>query len=422
MRILFISSYFPDDTRKKVHGVYKRMDMFIEAIREIATLDMLFYIRPDVHYSSVQTSEMECTLSEHWKTDIVLSLSPMAEYRNRTESEKLISFSRGIFSIFNQRGYYELSEAEQVGALEECLDTKPDAIFAHRLSSMCPLLITRKPLPPIFFDFDDIEHIVQLRHIEQLKRFRSKLLYLLIPALRLGEMNAVRMAVETYVCSEKDRAYIAKNFRQSQVVTIPNTVSIPALLPPVDEKTMLFIGSYYTPNLHTADYLVKKIWPQVYREVPDAKLIIAGIPVDKLDIDISEAPGVEITGFVDDLDGLYGRSRIITTPIFVGGGTRIKIIEAAAYGKPVVSTTMGAEGLGFENETEILIRDNPKAFTETCVLLLNEPALCENIGLRARERAISLYNRDVVIPLIRTHVINSIKLYTSHKKSMYNLK
>lgn len=413
MRILYISSYFPDDIHTKVHGVYKRMGMFIDALKEIASLDILFYTRPEMQYSPVQVSEIERNLSEHWKTDIRLSLSPMAEYRNRTKSEKLISFGKGIFSIFNQRGYYELSGANQVRALEECLDKKPDAIFAHRLPSVCPLLLTRKPLPLIFFDFDDIEHIVQLRHIEQLKRLRSKLLYLHIPALRSGERIAVRMAAETYVCSKKDRVYIAKNFHQSSVVTIPNTVSIPVLLPSVDEKTMLFIGSYYTPNLHAADYLVKKIWPYVYREVPDAKLIIAGIPADKLDINISEAPGVEITGFVDDLDGLYGRSRIITTPIFVGGGTRIKIIEAAAYGKPVVSTTIGVEGIDLSPEREILIRDNPKEFAEVCVKLLRDPELCKEIGSAARTKAILLYDRNTVLKLVRDRIVSKMKISAS---------
>ncbi len=413
MRILFISSYFPDDIRTKAHGVYKRMGMFIEAIKEIASLDMLFYTRQDTHYSPIQTSETERSLSEHWKTDIRLSLSPMAEYRNRTKSEKLTSFGKGIFSIFNQHGYYELSGAEQVRALEECLDRRPDAIFAHRLPSMCPLLLTRKPLPPIFFDFDDIEHIVQLRHIKQLKRLRSKLLYLLIPALRSGEMDAVRLATETYVCSEKDRAYLENKFNQSRVITVPNTVSIPALQPPANEKTLLFIGSYYTANLHAIDFLVKKIWPYVHREVPDAKLIIAGIPADKLDIDVSGAPDIEITGFVDDLDGLYGRSRIITTPIFVGGGTRIKIIEAAAYGKPVVSSTIGMEGIDLSPGTEILIHDNPKEFAEECVKLLRDPELCKEIGSAARSKARLLYDSNSVLKLVRDRIMHNMKISAS---------
>ncbi|MFI5323866.1 MAG: glycosyltransferase [Thermodesulfobacteriota bacterium] len=410
MRILFISGHFPDDIRTNVHGVYKRMGMFIDAIKDIASLDMLFYTRPETQYSSVHVSEIKRTLSEHWNTDIGLSLSPMAEYRNRTKSEKLINFGKGIFSIFNQQAYYELSGAEQVSALEECLNAKPDAIFAHRLRSMCPLLLTRKPLPPIFFDFDDIEHIVLLRHIKQLKRLRAKLLYLLIPALSSGERNAVRLAAETYVCSENDRAYVAKNFRKSSVVTIPNTVPIPALQTYVDEKTLLFLGSDYGPNLDAAKYLVKKIWPYVYREVPDAKLIIAGMPADKLDIDISKTPSVEITGFVDDLDGLYRRSRIIATPILAGGGTRIKIIEAAAYGKPVVSTSIGMEGIDLSPGREILICDNPKKFADECIRLLRNPDICKEIGSAAREKAILLYDRNTVLKLVRDRIASKMKI------------
>jgi len=241
MRILFISRYFPDDPRTKVHGVYKRMGTFIEALNGIANLDMLFYTPPDALYAPAQVSELECSLGKQWNADIRLFLCPMSEYKNRTKLDKLTSFGMGIFSIFNQHGYLELSRKRQVQAVEECLDRKPDAIFAHRLPSMCPLILTRKQLPPIFFDFDDIEHIVLSRWIARQNNLKSKLLYLLIPALRSGEIKAVNLAAETYVCSEKDRAYIAREFRHTKAFVIPNSVNLPELHDPPPDPTLLII-------------------------------------------------------------------------------------------------------------------------------------------------------------------------------------
>ena len=413
MRILFISRYFPDDPKTKVHGVYKRMGTFIEALKGIADLDMLFYTSPDARYTPAQVSELVHSLGKHWNADISLFLCPMSEYKNRTKLDKLTSFGKGICSIFNQRGYLELSGKRQVQAVEECLDRKPDAIFAHRLPSMCPLILTRKPLPPIFFDFDDIEHIVLSRSIARRNNLKGKLLYLLIPALRSGEIKAVNLAAETYVCSEKDRTYIAREFHNTKAFVIPNSVNLPELHDPSPDPTLLFIGSDYGANLEAAEFLAKKIWPYIYPRVPDAKLIIAGIPPEKLNDSGLYGRGIEIAGFVADLDSLYRRSRVIVTPLLVGGGTRFKIIEAAAYGKPIVSTAIGAEGIELSPGSEILIRDDTKRFAETCIELLKDSALCETIGKAARAKSESLYDRNAVVKLINDRIVGNMKLTAS---------
>lgn len=409
MRILFISRHFPADLRTSVHGVYKRMGMFIEAIKSLAGLDMLFYVPNNHLYSSSQISDLEESFSNHWKVDIKLFLCPMSEFNDKTEINKWLSFGAGVINFHRQKGYAELSGQKQVQALEECLERRPHAIFAHRLSSMCPLLLTSKPLPPIFFDLDDIEHIVLERYIKQQKQLRSKLLYLLLPELRSGESKAVNLADETYVCSEQDRSYLMKKLHNSRIVTVPNAVKAPKLQDAKPEPTLLFIGSNYKPNIEAANFLIENIWPHVHRETPDAKLIIAGIARDNLNRDIADTKGLEITGFVDDLDELYRRSRVVTIPILIGGGTRYKMIEAAAYGKPIVSTTIGAEGIELSHETEIVIRDNTEEFAEACTQLLKDPTLCEKIGIKAREKAIRYYDRNNVIQLIRQRILNSLK-------------
>jgi len=124
---------------------------------------------------------------------------------------------------------------------------------------------------------------------------------------------------------------------------------------------------------------------------------------------VSEIPRLEVLGFVENLDELYKRIRVTAVPILVGGGTRIKIIEAAAYGKPTVSTTMGAEGLEFTNESEILVRDDPKQFAEACVKLFNDSNLCEKIGLAARKKTIKLYDQDNIINSIKQHFMNLLE-------------
>ncbi|MCL4246482.1 MAG: glycosyltransferase, partial [Candidatus Dadabacteria bacterium] len=348
--------------------------------------------------------ELETRLSNYWQADVTLFLCPMREYGNRTPLGKMTSFGKGIFSIFEQQGYYEVSGKRQVSSLNECLGRNPSAVFAHRLSAMCPVLLSRGSLPPVFFDFDDIEHIVLSRYIARQTKIRSKLLKLLLPALVSGEKKAVGLATEAYVCSEKDKLLLESEFGARNVAVIPNSVSMPQYIPPSPDPVLLFLGSDYGANLEAADYMARQMWPLVREAAPSARLIIAGISAGMLDHDIRDAPGVEVPGFVESLGDLYAASRAIVTPILVGGGTRFKIIEAAAYGRPVVSTTVGMEGIDLTPGSEILVSDGPREFASACVELLSDAALCERIGLAAREKAAVRYDRRAVIENIRQRI------------------
>jgi len=408
MRILFISRYFIDDPKTKVHGVYKRMGAFVEALKEMAALDVLFYTPPGTDCSPSRTKELETRLRDYWQADVSLFLCPMREYGNRTPAGKMTSFWKSIFSIFEQIGYYEVSGEKQVGYLNELLDRKHAALFAHRLSAMCPVLLSGKKLPPVFFDMDDIEHIVLSRYIAQQTKARSKLLKLLLPALVSGEKKAVRLSAETYVCSEKDRQLLEREFGVRNVAVIPNSVSMPDYTPPSPDPVLLFLGSDYGANLEAAGYMTRRIWPRVREAMPSARFIIAGISRGMLGNDIEVARGVEVPGFVENLDLLYAGSRVVVTPILVGGGTRFKIIEAGAYGRPVVSTTVGMEGIDLVPGPEIIVRDDPEAFASACVELLGDAPLCERIGLAAREKIAARYDRRAVIEEIRQKIISQL--------------
>ncbi len=409
MRILFISKYLPEDLRIKVHGTYKRMGTFIEAIKEIAKMDMLFFVPPNSHYSPSRIAELEDSLSRHWQVGIKLFLCPRADFNGSIGSNEWLSHGSGIYNFFNQEGKIEFSTKTQLDAVENCLKRKPDVIFAQRLSVMCPLLLTRKSLPPVFFDMDDIDHVVINRYIKNKNNLKSKFLYLQLPALTNGEYKAIKLASRTSVCSELDRVYLTKKYKLPGIITIPNSVSIPKLEPITSEPNLLFLGANYQPNIQAAEYLATTIWPHVLERLPQARLIIAGTSGYKLNLNIADIPRLEVLGFVENLDELYKSVRATAVPILVGGGTRLKIIEAAAYGRPTVSTTVGAEGLEFLNESEILIRDDPKQFAEACVKLLNDSSSCENIGLAARKKAIELYDRDNVIISIKQHFMNLLE-------------
>ena len=403
MRVLFVSTHFPKNPRLDVQGTYKRMAMFLEAIKSFAQIDVLFYVPPGTDTSPAAVAATEKALSQHWKLPITLFLCPEFDYPQPLS--KWQQQAPGMLNFFQQRDLVRTSQPEQIQAFEACLERKPDAVFIHRLRSMCPALLTRKPLPPVFFDLDDIEHIAFLRDIRQPPtRLITSLYYLQLPALWWGERQAIKLARQTYVCSQKDQTYLTDQ-GLTGIITIPNAVTIPRPQPLTTEPTLLLLGAYhYYPNINAANFLIEHVFPYVRQQMPNARLIIAGKQPEKIRSYGSDVPGVEFTGFVDDLDALYHRSRVVCCPILSGGGTRVKLVEAAAYGKPMVSTRIGAEGLNFVDGQDFLQRDEPKAFADACVKLLQNDDLCDRLGAAARMTAIKQYDRANIIYLIRKSI------------------
>jgi glycosyltransferase involved in cell wall biosynthesis len=184
-------------------------------------------------------------------------------------------------------------------------------------------------------------------------------------------------------------------------VIVPNAVEVREPLPVTDQRTLLFLGALdYAPNANAAALLIDQIFPSVREAVPDARLIIAGPHAERVAAS-RQRPGVEFTGFVQDLETLYRHSRVVCVPIRSGGGTRVKIIEAAAFGKPVVSTTLGAEGLTFRDGRDLLIRDDPASFSAACASLLSDDAACSRLGLSAHATASAHYDRSAIVEMIR---------------------
>ena len=392
MRILVVSKYFPDNLTTKVHGVYRRFRMFLDAIKEIAEIDLLYYVPSETDTSPSSVMRLERTFSDHFEKPIRLSLSKRSNDTNLLS--KLIGYTTGSLSFVRQPSYSGMAGPRQIQSFETCLRNKPDAVFIHKLEAMCPLLQTRMALPPVFFDLDDIEHVALRRRLRHLPGIRSRYMhYLLLPTLMRGEYKAIQLAHRSFVCSDKDRNYLTNRWGVKGIVKVPNAVEIPGTQPITSKKTLLFLGSYrYKPNIDAVEYLIHKIWPLVQRAIPTAILKIAGTPPDRVPSYNSDAQGVKFTGFVKELDDLYGQSRVVCAPILSGSGTRVKIIEAAAFGKPIVSTRIGAEGIEMQDGIEIFLRDDPRSFAEACIRLLNDHTLCRQMGMAARTTAIKKYN------------------------------
>ena len=356
---------------------------------------MLHYVPARLIAEYPDGSTLSQLASRFWGVRVEVRLCARAERRETPWAH----YGAGIFSMRYQPKFCQFCGPDQVACLEERLGAHPDVLLVHRLSSMGAVLGTRKTLPPTLFDLDDVEHRVLVRQAMARPIWPGQRLYLLqAPALVLAEWQGTRKARRTYVCSELDERHLRRIGFGRSVRTLPNAVPMPEeTYVGGEEATILFLGTYlYDPNAEAVERLITRIWPLVRREIPDARLVVAGQSPERIPSYQQQPDGVSFPGFVPDLSALYRQCQVVCCPLFNGGGTRVKLLEAAGYGKAMVSTAIGVEGLHFEDPGEILVRDDDDGLAEGCVRLLNDRNLREQLGLAARKRALALYDARAI--------------------------
>lgn len=401
-QFLFVTQLYPSEFDKSVYGIFRRMRLFLDAIGQLTDdLRILIYVNADIGDLDEAARKAEYGLLSYWNIKASVTLARVGVPGKKTVWHHYLA---PIFNPSRHLDYEALAGREQIDAFERVLAHRPDAVFFHRIETMSPALLSKRPLPPCFLDVDDIEHVKFFRSIRQgPRRAAKRLYYLQLPALMYLDRLAVKTARRAFVCSRHDQRYLARYLGLTNISVAPNAVEIPAEpsdTPPT--QTLLFIGTYsYDPNVMAAEYLIARIWPLIHRRLPEARLLIVGNRHERIPSAAQNPPGVSFTGFVESLSDLYNRTRVVCCPILSGGGTRVKIVEAAAFGKPVVSTRLGAEGLDFNDGREIILEDDPGRFAETCVELLADMARCETLGTAARAAAERLYDRDTVVKTIR---------------------
>lgn len=210
------------------------------------------------------------------------------------------------------------------------------------------------------------------------------------PKLRREELTAFRTFDGVTFCSEADQQRAEAEVPGLRSAVVPNAVDVDHFQPrpgdpPPDPDTVLFFGALnYFPNLDGLGAFFRDIWPLLSRSHPRARIKIVGQqpPPDILAL---RGPRIEVTGRVDDLRPHLASAAVTIAPLRIGGGTRFKILEALAMARPVVSTTLGAEGLEAEKGTHLLLADSPADFAAAVGRVLDTPALGQRLGAQGRK-------------------------------------
>lgn len=411
MRSLFITHRFLDEGEMPVTGTYRRLAFFLEAISGIsASLELAVLVPHDLAVTPATVAQYAGLYGKWVHCPFTLRLIPRLPPKGPLTLRGYLTRPWDLYSPGYHR-YFVTSSERQIAALRDAFAAGPDLVFVQRLNAMAPILRGGLRHPAIFFDLDDVEHRSHLRSLFAPPRWGTKYLGLLhTPPLLLAERRALALARRTYVCSPQDRDYLRRLYRTGRVESIVNSVLLLPQTPLPAGPALLLLGSLsFAPNCAAADWLTGKVWPLVHKAMPQARLIVAGEFPELAAAAAAPPPGVEFRGFVADLDALYQEVRVVTAPILSGSGTRNKIVEAAAYGRPVVSTTLGAEGLAFEDGRHILLRDSAPAFAEACVRLLRDAGLCDMLVANARRVAERDYERGRVMQQLQASILTAMQ-------------
>ncbi len=294
-------------------------------------------------------------------------------------------------------------------------DFSPDVLIAEELAvGALVRYAARRNHLPFVFDDHNFEKDLRIALAKETKRFPQRVLRR-FRAGKVGllEQRLCRSAAQVWCCSDVDKNKLLQNYPGTKPIhLISNGIDVIAYQQPETmcsdnpavQKKYLFVGRYsYLPNYEAAVELVRDIMPFLKEQIPSVQLVLVGHgPPELLLSFVKDMPNICMTGQVENAIPYYWEAEALLVPLRHGSGTRLKILEAMAAGCPVISTRLGAEGLGVANGVNILYAENAGEFAQQARRLVEDPGLKKRIVASARDLVKKFYSYEVTGALIKT--------------------
>jgi len=258
-------------------------------------------------------------------------------------------------------------------------------------------ILERADAPPVLIDIDDRDDLVLL---SQLGKYKTNPVMSAVFRNHIKQISAIMAeklpkTAHLWLSNEDDR----EGFDHSSISVLPN---IPYYAPPAgargapdsEKPIVLFVGSGgYQANQGGVARFLKQCWPGIAAAMPQVRLRVVGAGWENLRQSFGALSGLEIVGRIDDLAGEYARATIAVSPVYEGGGTKIKVLEALSFGVPIVAASHSARGFSERLKQEgIVSAESDEEMIKSCTAMLNDPALCAQYAERGRTIVNEIYS------------------------------
>ena len=387
MKLLFLSPYLPSPPQ---YGAPRRVHGLLTELSRRHEVSLLAFIAPGedtadaLHATGQYCTELVTVENDH--LDRALT-------RKRKRGIQLRSLLHR--QSYERLTYYHPSFQRELDRLVARCDF--DVLTTEHVQMACyrPPLSLMPPTARLVLDEHNIEYDI-LRRTTAAERPSIRKLYNWINYLKLRreERAAWQQFDGITLTSERDERLLRDDSPEKRTAVIPNAVDTEFFQPSggvVEPGMILFFGAInYYPNTEGLLFFLDEVFPHVKRQHPGARLWIVG-QLPPPTIMERAAEDVIVAGLVDDVRPYLERAAVVIAPLRIGGGTRLKIVEAMAMGKPIVATNLGAEGLDVNAGEDILLADAAEDFADQVVRVLGDAALAQRLGEAARHSAESRY-------------------------------
>ncbi len=312
-------------------------------------------------------------------------------------------FSQLISNLFLRLPYtiHKYSSSEMEAKFRQLIETvKPDLVQVEHLHLF--QYVHNKWSPPAVLREHNVESLLMKRYSESARNpFARAYARIQYRKLLNYENRAIKYASLCLTLTEDDRKELRRISSSNKIEVLPPGVDFDYFRPlPTkrDNNAILFLGNLiYKPTQEALFFFLKRIWPLVLEKRPHLRLVQIGrCPIAILE-KIKNTKNLEVCGLVKDIRPIVSSCSLLVVPFTIGSGIRIKILEAMAMKLPVVSTSVGCEGIGLTDQEDCLLADEPEDFANKIGLLIDDQRLAEQIANRAHDFVRSNYDWDKII-------------------------
>ncbi len=250
---------------------------------------------------------------------------------------------------------------------------------------------------PIVLNAHNVEHELLQRRIDiETRPLHRAFLRTQVARLKKFEAAVCRRASRILACSETDALQLSSLAPHTPTTVVPNGVDTDAIRPsgeaPKHSERVIFVGQMsWFPNRDGVEWFLAEILPRILRTKPDAKFVLVGKNAG-LHVPAALSGNVELLGFVEDLVPVMREAAVYVVPLRAGSGTRLKVLEAMAFGKAIVTTHVGSEGIALRDGDSALYADDADGFAAAVVRVIEDRDLARRLGESARASAVAHYD------------------------------